>query len=78
MNESRNKAKLVGNMLQTEKGSHCLFRAYGITAIDSNHTPRRSDIAVQSARWYPDVSIGRVSLDGVDENGHVTIDVEVR
>lgn len=78
MNESKNNAKLIANLIQTEKESHCLFRAYGITAIDSNRPPRRSDIAVQCARYYPDVTVGRVKLDSVDVNGHVTISVDLK
>ena len=77
MNESKNPAKLIGNMIVTQRRDHILFRGYGITATDSLRPPRRSEIAEGAARWYPDVRIGRVISGGEVNEGHFAVDVEV-
>lgn len=79
MKESENNAKLVANMISTQPGDHILFRGYGITALDSLRPPTRSEIATQAARWYPDVRVSKVHVNGTEANeGHFDVSVELR
>lgn len=77
MRESSNVALLVANLVQTEPNSHMFFRAYGVTAIDSNRAPTRGAISVQCARWYPDVRLGRVNVKGVTNEGHWDLEINL-
>ena len=77
MRESSNVAALIANMVQTEPKTHMLYRGYGVTSVDSSRMPTRSKIVTQVARWYPDATIGKVSVNDVEPNGHVNLIVEV-
>lgn len=75
MRESGNVAELVANCIQTEPKTHCLFRGFGISSVDSNRMPTRSAVSQQVAKYYPDTAVKRVDVTGVNEKGYVTIDV---
>ena len=77
MRESATVAKLVANMIQTEPGSHMLWRAYGVSSTDSFQAPTRGKISTQAARWYPDARVGKVSVKGVTQEGHWDIEVNL-
>jgi hypothetical protein len=77
MRESGNVVKLIANLVQTEPGEHCLFRAYGVSSVDSVYAPTRGRVTAQTARWYPDARIGRVELENVEQNGHFNLSVTV-
>ena len=78
MRESDNNARLIANMIQTQRGDHILFRGYGITATDSLRPPRRSDVAEGAARWYPGARVLGVRVIADDaEKGHFAIEVDV-
>lgn len=58
----RETASHVANMVSCRKGTHCLFRAFGLGVIDD---PAPSAITLGSvraecAKWYPNIDVDRL------------------
>lgn len=47
----------IQNGLQVTKGSHVLYRDYGITGIDDNNPNIRADVSLMISTYYPTVSL---------------------
>ena len=58
----RETASHVANMVSCRKGTHCLFRAFGLGVIDD---PAPSAITLGSvraecAKWYPNIDVEKL------------------
>ena len=68
--------ELICNMIRTEKGTHVLFRDFGLSGVDSETTITRTSIQNEVSKWYPDVLIKSCTSQG-DVNGQFEIAIEV-
>ena len=65
----RDTASHVANMVSCRKGTHCLFRSFGLGVIDD---PAPSAITLGSvraecAKWYPNIDVERLERKGDGE-----------
>lgn len=68
----------IANMLRTRRGSHCLFRSFGLNTTDSVGLLRKSMVSEEIARWYPSVkSIQVTRVGGQIEKGETIYNVTV-
>lgn len=66
---SREAANHVANMVSCRRGTHCLFRAFGLAVVDD---PSPTAITLASARaecakWYPGIYVERLDRKGDGE-----------
>lgn len=65
----RDTANHVANMVSCRRGTHCLFRAFGLGVVDD---PAPTAITLASARaecakWYPGIDVERMKRKGDGE-----------
>lgn len=61
----------IQNGLQVTKGSHVMFRDYGITGVDDNNPNIRADVALLVSKYYPTVSLTDAQIvSTVDDTGN--------
>lgn len=65
----RDTANHVANMVSCRRGTHCLFRAFGLGVVDD---PAPTAITLASARaecakWYPRIDVERLDRKGYGE-----------
>lgn len=77
MKESNNYGELVRNLVKTEKGTHCLYRAYGLSNTDSLTILTRSTVQNEVSRWYPSVVVTTCTCTQANEQGHFEYNLEV-
>lgn len=68
----------IANCLRTQQGTHTLYRAFGLSVVDSTNPPMRRDILIQLSTYYPDVSLNDVQITRVESNGEFEYTVDVR
>ena len=68
----------VANCLATNKGSHVLYRGFGLNVIDGTNVPMRRDILIQLSTYYPDVTLNDVTVTRVENNGHFEYKVDTK
>ena len=65
----RETASHVANMVSCRKGTHCLFRAFGLGVID-DPAPTAitlSSVRAECAKWYPSIDVERLDQKGDGE-----------
>lgn len=77
MRESENTGKLIRNMVLCERGEHCLFRDYGLSATDDIAAFSRTMIQSEISRFYPGVVVKSLSVVEADEKGYFVYNVDV-
>lgn len=72
-----NTQNCISNCLQTSKGSHVMYRQFGLYVIDAHNAPMKKDIVVQLSTYYPEVSLQNVVLTQIPTKGefYYTVDV---
>lgn len=58
----RETATHVANMVSCRRGTHCLFRAFGLGAVD-DPAPTAITLAstrAECAKWYPSIDVERL------------------
>ena len=65
----RDTASHVANMISCRRGTHCLFRGFGLGVVDD---PAPTAITLASARaecakWYPSIDVERLERKGDGE-----------
>ena len=60
----------IANCLATNKGSHVLYRGFGLSVTDEANAPMRRDILIQLSTYYPDATLDNVSIIRAETNGH--------
>ncbi len=65
----RETATHVANMVSCRRGTHCLFRAFGLGVVDD---PAPTAITMAStraecAKWYPSIDVERLERKGDGE-----------
>lgn len=58
----RETAKHVANMVSCRRGTHCLFRAFGLGVVD-DPAPTALTLAstrAECAKWYPGIDVERL------------------
>ena len=70
-------AECIANCLRIQKGTHVLYRSFGLNVIDSTNVPIPKDVLVQISTYYPEVNLNNVTTKRTDINGHFEYLVEV-
>lgn len=65
----RETASHVANMVSCRKGTHCLFRAFGLGVIDdpAPSAITLSSVRAECAKWYPNIDVERLDRKGDGE-----------
>lgn len=65
----RETARHVANMVSCRKGTHCLFRAFGLGVIDdpAQTAITLSSVRAECAKWYPNIDVERLDRKGDGE-----------
>ncbi len=67
----------IANCLKTIKGSHPLYRSFGLDMVDSARQNVKTQIVGQLATYYPNVSLNNARIVGASINGHFQYTIEV-
>ena len=80
MRESANTGQLVVNMVKTEKGTHVLFRGYGMSETDEATVLTRTSVQSEISKYYPGTYVKSLTLNGGQTDGsfEFNIDIEER
>lgn len=65
----RETATHVANMVSCRRGTHCLFRAFGLDVVD-DPAPTAITLAstrAECAKWYPSIYVERLERKGDGE-----------
>ena len=73
-----NTAQCIANCLAINKGSHALYRGFGLNVIDGMNVPMRRDILIQLSTYYPDVTLNDVTITRVNSDGQFEYNVDVK
>lgn len=71
-------AQCIANCLQTTKGTHIMYRSFGLNSVDATNPPMRKDILVQLSTFYPEVTMNDATITRVESNGQFYYDVKIR
>lgn len=69
-------ARCIANCLATNRGSHVLYRGFGLSVVDEANPPMRRDILIQLSTYYPDATLNNVSIIRAETNGHFEYKIE--
>ena len=80
MRESSNTGSLVANMVKTEKGTHILYRDFGLAETDESTVLTRTSVQSEISKYYPGAYVKSLTLNEVQADGsfEFNIDVEER
>lgn len=71
-------AQCIANCLRTSKGTHIMYRTFGLNVVDATNPPMRKDILVQLSTFYPEVTLSDATITRVESNGQFYYDVQIR
>ena len=71
-------AQCIATCLATNKGSHVLYRTFGLNVTDGTNVPMRRDVLIQLSTYYPDVTLNDVTVTRVETNGHFEYKVDTK
>ena len=71
-------AHCIATCLAINKGSHVLYRDFGLNVIDGTNVPMRRDVLIQLSTYYPDVTLNDVTVTRVETNGHFEYKVDTK
>lgn len=65
----REAAQHVANMVSCRKGTHCLFRAFGLGVIDDPAPTAITlgSVRAECAKWYPSIDVEKLEKNGDGE-----------
>ena len=65
----RETANHVANMVSCRRGTHCLFRAFGLGVVDDPAPTAitQASIRAECAKWYPGIDVERLERKGDGE-----------
>ena len=69
-------AHCIANCLATNRGSHVLYRGFGLSVVDEANAPMRRDVLIQLSTYYPDATLNNVSITRAETNGHFECKIE--
>lgn len=72
------KAQCIANCFRTTKGSHVLYRTFGLEAVDDVGVPMRKDILIQLSTYYPDVTLNDVTVTRAEADGQFEYIVDIK
>lgn len=80
MRESTNTGQLAVNMVKTEKGTHVLYRDYGLTETDEATVLTRTSVQSEISKYYPGAYVKSLTLSEIQADGsfEFNIDIEER
>ena len=80
MRESSNTGLLVVNMIKTERGTHVLYRDYGLSETDEATVLTRTSVQSEISKYYPGAYVKSLTLNEgrTDGSFEFNIDVEER
>lgn len=59
----------ISNCLQTDLGSHVMYRSFGLNEVDKPNAPVKRDVIVQLSTYYPDVTLNSIECTEVNGKG---------
>ena len=70
-------AQCITNCMNTQEGSHVLYRGFGLNVVDSTNPPMRRDILIQLSTYFPDVTMNNLEIIQTNSNGsfYYTVDL---
>ena len=68
----------IANCLQTDLGSHVLYRGFGLNVVDGMNVPMRKNVLMQLSTYYPETTLQDVTIEKVDGNGEFYYTVSVK
>lgn len=70
-------SQCITTCMNTQQGSHALYRGFGLSVVDSTNPPMRRDILIQLSTFYPDVTMNNVEIIKTNSNGsfYYTVDL---
>ena len=77
MRESANTGKLVVNMVKTERGTHVLFRDYGMAETDESTVLTRTSVQSEISKYYPGAYVKSLTLNEVQADGSFEFDIDI-
>ena len=80
MRKSANTGELVVNMMKTERGTHVLYRDYGMSETDEATVLTRTSVQSEISKYYPGAYVKSLTLNEVQADGsfQFNIDIEER
>lgn len=65
----RETAQHVANMVSCRKGTHCLFRGFGLGVIDDPAPTAITlgSVRAECAKWYPSIDVEKLERKGDGE-----------
>lgn len=65
----RETAQHVANMVSCRKGTHCLFRGFGLGVIDDPAPTAITlgSVRAECAKWYPSIDVEKLEKKGDGE-----------
>lgn len=80
MRESSNTGRLAVNMVKTERGTHVLYRDYGLAETDESTVLTRTSVQSEISKYYPGAYVKSLTLNDVQADGsfEFNIDIEER
>ena len=75
-----NTGLLVVNMVKTERGTHVLFRDYGLAETDDATVLTRTSVQSEISKYYPGAYVKSLTLNEAQADGsfEFNIDIEER
>lgn len=77
MRESQNTGSLVVNMVKTEKGTHVLFRDYGMSETDEATVLTRTSVQSEISKYYPGAYVKSLTLSEGRADGSFEFNVDI-
>lgn len=75
----QNVGQNIVNMIKCRKGTHPLFRSFGMGAeIDTPNRITKGGIQVEVNRWYPATFVESIAQDKANEAGEFEYSVKIR
>lgn len=72
------KAECMRNCLQITRGTHVLYRSFGLDPVDDMNIPMMKDVLIQMSTYYPDVTLNDVIINKVESNGQFQYTVDAK
>lgn len=68
---------LITHLAKTEKGTHILFRDFGLTGTDEASILTRTSIQNEVSKWYPEARVKSCEVVSSTVEGHFEFNIEV-
>jgi hypothetical protein len=71
-------AQCITNCFNSLKGTHILYRNFGLNETDKTKPPLKRDIIIQLSTYYPYVSLQSISLSSANIKGEFYYNIEIK